>query len=233
MITVRPSEERGRVQIDWLDSRHSFSFGEYYDPAHMGFGALRVINEDRVLPGEGFHTHGHRDMEIISYVLDGALAHRDSTGHEAVIRPGQVQAMGAGTGIRHSEFNHSPAEGVHFLQIWIEPDSKGYAPRYADASFPAEDRKNRLLLVGSKDGAEGSLVINQDVRLYAGLLDPDAEVAMDLASGRRAWVQVARGGILLNGTDLETGDGAAVEEETTLKLTASQQGAEVLVFDLA
>ncbi len=232
MINVRRAAERGTANFGWLDSRHTFSFGDYYDPAHMGFGPLRVINEDRVRPGQGFGTHGHRDMEIISYVLEGALEHKDSIGTGSVIRPGEVQIMSAGTGIRHSEFNHSQAEPVHFLQIWVVPDRAGLAPRYEQKSFPAADKRARLRLVGSADGREGSVLIHQDVALFVALLDTGAQVRHALRAGRRAWLQVARGAVAMNGQDLEASDGAAIEGEPALSVSAKTDGAEILVFDL-
>ena len=238
MITLRKTGERGRFDFGWLDTRHTFSFGEYMDPAHMGFRTLRVINEDRVKPGQGFGTHGHRDMEILSYVLSGELHHKDNQGHVGVLKPGWVQRMSAGTGIMHSEFNGSKAEPVHFLQIWILPAKRGIAPRYEDRDFPLSGRKNRLCLIASPDGGEGSLSIEQDVRVYAAVLEAGKEAKLDLAPGRAAWVQVARGALTLNGgTRLEAGDGAALEGESGLSLRAeadaSGAGAEVLAFDLA
>lgn len=232
MITVRQRDERGAVDMGWLSSRHSFSFGHYYDPAHMGFRTLRVINDDRVIPGAGFPAHGHADMEIVSYVLDGALEHKDSIGTGSVIRPGEVQRMSAGTGIRHSEYNASNSEPVHFLQIWILPERQGLAPGYEQKAFPQAEKRGRLRLVGSRDGREGSVTIHQDVDLHAALLDGDETAALDLRAGRHAWVQVARGQVRLNGTLLKEGDGAAVSDERTLTLDGSV-GAEVLVFDLA
>jgi quercetin 2,3-dioxygenase len=235
MITVRPSSERGRAQIGWLDSRHTFSFSDYHDPKHMGFRALRVINEDRVAPGQGFGTHPHRDMEIISYVLEGAIEHKDSMGTGAVIRPGDVQRMSAGTGVRHSEFNPSKTEPVHFLQIWIVPEQAGIQPSYEQKSFPDAERANRLRLVASRDGREGSLTVHQDVALHAGLLEEGTTVRHPLAAGRHAWVQVTRGAIVLGGADpiaLAAGDGAAVTDERALAITA-REASEVLVFDLA
>ncbi len=233
MITVRPAAERGPTQLDWLDSRHSFSFAEYYDPRHMGFRMLRVINEDWVAPGRGFDTHGHKDMEIITYVLDGALQHRDSMGNGTVIRPGEVQVMGAGTGVRHSEFNASAETPVHLLQIWILPDAKGLAPRYDQKAYPREERLGRFRLVGSKDGRDGSLVINQDAALHASILEAGQSATLTLAPGRHAWVQVARGAVEVNGTPLAEGDGAAVTRETVLTVAATTPEAELLVFDLA
>ncbi|WP_448207064.1 pirin family protein [Azospirillum sp. sgz302134] len=232
MITVRHRDERGAVNMGWLNSKHSFSFGHYHDPAHMGFRALRVINDDRVIPGAGFPTHGHANMEIVSYVLDGALEHKDTLGTSSVIRPGEVQRMSAGTGIRHSEYNASKAEPVHFLQIWILPEREGIAPGYEQTAFPTEEKQGRLRLVGSRDGRQGSVTIHQDVDLYATLLGDGDTVTHELRPGRHAWVQVARGQARLNGVVLKEGDGAAVSNETTLTLD-SGIGAEVLVFDLA
>lgn len=232
MITVRHRDERGAVNMGWLNSKHSFSFGHYYDPAHMGFRALRVINEDRVIPGAGFPTHGHADMEIISYVLDGALEHKDTLGTSSVIKPGEVQRMSAGSGIRHSEYNASKKDPVHFLQIWIIPDEEGMVPGYEQKSFATEEKQGRLRLVGSKDGRGGSVTIHQDVDLYATLLRQGDTVTHELRPGRHAWVQVARGQARLNGVLLKEGDGAAVRDETALTLD-SETGAEVLVFDLA
>ena len=232
MITVRHRDERGAVNMGWLNSKHSFSFGHYHDPAHMGFRALRVINEDRVIPGAGFPTHGHADMEIISYVLDGALEHKDTLGTSSVIKPGEVQRMSAGSGIRHSEYNASKKDPVHFLQIWIIPDEEGMVPGYEQKSFATEEKQGRLRLVGSKDGRDGSVTIHQDVDLYATLLRQGDEVTHELRPGRHAWVQVARGQARLNGVLLKEGDGAAVRDETALTLD-SETGAEVLVFDLA
>jgi redox-sensitive bicupin YhaK (pirin superfamily) len=232
MIIVRPAEERGVANFGWLDSRHTFSFGHYYDPRHMGIGALRVINDDRVAPGGGFDTHSHQDMEIISYVLEGAMEHQDSIGTGSVIRPGDVQRMTAGTGIAHSEFNHSRTEPVHFLQIWIVPERKGLEPGYEQKTFPLEERRGKARLVASRDGRNGSLTVHQDVDLYTSVLEAGDEVAIDLRPERSAWVQVARGAVTLNGTGLKEGDGAAVFDTATLTLT-SDTGGEVLVFDLA
>jgi len=198
MITVRHANERGAANFGWLDSRHTFSFGDYYDPAQMGFGPLRVINEDRVSPGQGFGTHGHKDMEIISYVLEGGLEHRDSKGTGSVIRPGDVQVMSAGSGIRHSEFNHSKTEPVHFLQIWVMPDRRGIAPRYEQKTFTDTEKRGRLRLVASSDGRDGSVVVHQDVELFAALLNSGEKVAHALAAGRRAWLQVMRGAMALD-----------------------------------
>ena len=232
MINVRHAADRGTANLGWLDSRHTFSFSDYYDPEQMGFGPLRVINEDRVSPGQGFGTHGHRDMEIISYVIEGALEHKDSIGTGSVIRPGDVQIMSAGTGIRHSEFNHSKTEPVHFLQIWIVPNRMRIAPRYEQKAFPDRDKRGRLLLVAAPDGRDASLTIYQDVELWAGVLDAGQRVRHLLGGGRKAWLQVVRGALRLNGQDLAAGDGAAVESETALTLEAEGEGAEVLLFDL-
>ena len=232
MISVRHASERGTANFGWLDSRHTFSFGDYHDPEQMGFGALRVINEDRVSPGQGFGTHGHRDMEIISYVLEGALEHKDSIGTGSVIRPGDVQIMSAGTGIRHSEFNHSKTEPVHFLQIWVVPDRQGIAPRYEQKTFPDADKRGRLRLVGSSDGRDGSVIIHQDAKIFAALLNTGDHVTHALPHERRAWLQVVRGTVAINGLELHTGDGAAVEDEPTLTVTAKLDDTEILVFDL-
>src|SRR5437867_6107281 len=211
MIKLRRAAERGIANFGWLDSRHTFSFGDYYDPKHMGFGPLRVINEDRVRPGKGFGAHGHQDMEIITYVLEGALEHRDSIGTGSVIRPGDVQIMSAGTGIRHSEFNASATEPVHFLQIWVIPDREGIAPRYAQTTFPDAQKRGRLLLVGSNDGRAGSVVIHQDVEIFASVLTAGERIDHHVPPGRKAWLQVVRGNVELNGRELRTGDGAAIE----------------------
>jgi redox-sensitive bicupin YhaK (pirin superfamily) len=232
MIELRPAAERGHAAHGWLDSWHSFSFAGYHDPAHMGFGALRVINEDRVAPGAGFGTHGHRDMEIVSYVLDGALAHRDSLGNGSVIRPGDVQRLSAGTGVMHSEFNHQPDAPTHFLQIWIEPDRRGLAPGYEERHFPEADKRGRLRLVASPDGADGSVTIHQSARVYAGLFDGDERTRLALAPGRRAYVHVARGTVSVNGRRLAAGDAAKLVGESAVELDAGER-AEVLVFDLA
>jgi redox-sensitive bicupin YhaK (pirin superfamily) len=234
MITVRRSEERGHFDHGWLDTRHTFSFADYHDPAHMGFRALRVINEDRVQPGQGFDTHGHRDMEILSYVLSGVLAHRDTSGGGGELRPGEVQRMSAGTGIRHSEFNGSKDEAVHFLQIWLLPDRPGHRPSYEQRPFPTPGRLNQLKLIASPEGAEGSTVIHQDARVFAALLEGGRTAEHALAAGRYAWVQVARGEVDVNGVRLSAGDGAAISEERLLRITGAGSGpAELLVFDLA
>jgi len=231
MIEIRRSEERGYADHGWLKSYHSFSFADYYDPRHMQFGPLRVINEDRVAPGMGFGTHGHRDMEIISYVLDGELAHKDSMGNGSVIRPGDVQRMSAGTGVRHSEYNHAAHDTTHFLQIWILPDRTGIEPGYEEKRFEPVDKRGKLRLVASADGADGSVLVHQDMRLYAGLFDGDETAALALNPGRRAYVHVARGRVVVNGQPLEAGDAAKLESVDAV--TVSQgSGAEVLVFDL-
>ena len=232
MIVRRPAEERGRGYHGWLDSRHTFSFADYFDPRHMGFRALRVINEDRVQPGYGFGAHPHNDMEIISYVLDGALQHRDSMGIGSVITPGDVQRMSAGTGVVHSEANPSPTQPVHFFQIWLLPERSGLQPSYEQKRFEPEEKRGRLKLVASRDGRDGAVTIHQDVNLYAGLFQAGESAQLDLRPGRHAWVQVARGAVTLNKEALKAGDGAAVSAETSLDLAVTED-AEVLVFDLA
>ena len=232
MMKVRKSTDRGHAQHGWLDSFHTFSFADYYDPAHMGFRALRVINEDRVAPGQGFGKHSHRDMEIISYVLDGALEHKDSMGTGEVIRPGDVQRMSAGTGVTHSEFNASKKDPVHFLQIWIMPDRAGHTPGYEQKAFSAEDKAGRLRLVASPDGRDGSLTIHADARMLAGVFAAGQTAEHALAAGRHAWVHVVRGAARVNGTALSAGDAVAVSEEPTVRLEGVDAG-EVLVFDLA
>lgn len=231
MIEIRKSDERGYADHGWLKSYHSFSFADYYDPRHVQFGPLRVINEDRVAPGMGFGTHGHRDMEIISYVLDGELAHKDSIGNGSVIRPGDVQRMSAGTGVRHSEYNHAAHDTTHFLQIWVIPAENGIEPGYEERNFPVEEKRGKLRLVVSPDGAEGSVVIHQDARLYAGLFDGDEAATLAIAPGRRAYVHVARGAITVNGKALGAGDAAKLEAVEAITLTQGSK-AEVLVFDL-
>jgi redox-sensitive bicupin YhaK (pirin superfamily) len=233
MIRIRPAGERGHFDHGWLDTRHTFSFADYHDERYMGFRSLRVLNEDRVRPGEGFGTHGHRDMEIVSYVLEGALAHRDSMGNGSVIVPGDVQYMGAGTGVRHSEFNASEKEPVHFVQIWILPNAAGLPPRYAQKRFDAESKKNVLRLVASDSGADGSIEIRQDARLYASRLEPETGVSLSLPAGRHLWVQVLRGALEANGNALAEGDGLAASDETAFRFAAGDSGAEILVFDLA
>lgn len=232
MSAIRHANERGRANLGWLNSRHTFSFGHYYDPRYMGFGSLRVINEDRVEPGQGFGTHGHADMEIISYVLDGALEHRDSMGNGSVMRPGDVQRMSAGTGVRHSEYNASDSEPVHFLQIWILPERDGIEPGYEQKSFDAADKRARLRLLGSRDGREGSVTIHQDVDFYATVLGADDTVAHALADGRKGWVHVARGAVMLDGSLLSAGDGVAVEDGRHIGLRGTADEAEVLLFDM-
>jgi len=231
MMTVRPAAERGHADHGWLDTRHTFSFADYYDPRHMGFRDLRVINEDRVQPGQGFGTHSHRDMEILTYVLEGALEHRDNMGNKSVIRPGEVQRMSAGTGLTHSEYNHSDEELVHFLQIWILPRARGLAPGYEQRAFAEADSRGRLLLVAAGDGRQGILTVHQDVDLWVARLARGQAVAHPLRPGRHAWVQVARGAVTLNGQSLEAGDGAALSDETEARITASE-AAEALLFDL-
>ena len=231
MLAIRPADDRGLANFGWLESRHTFSFGHYYDPRFMGFGPLRVINEDRVQPGQGFDTHGHRDMEIISYVLDGALEHKDSMGTGSVIRPGDVQRMSAGTGVRHSEFNASDSDPVHFLQIWILPEEKGLAPSYEQRTFAAEEKNGKLRLVGSRDGREGSVTIHRDVDLYAALLEDGETLGHAFANGRNGWVQIAGGSVLLNGNQLYPGDGVAIDGRAEITLTGTS-AAEVLLFDM-
>jgi quercetin 2,3-dioxygenase len=232
MITVRTSAARGHANHGWLDSHHTFSFGDYRDPAHMGFRTLRVINEDRVAPGGGFPTHGHSDMEIISYVISGGLEHRDSLGNGAVIRPGEIQRMSAGTGVRHSEFNASQSEPVHFLQIWIVPEAAGAAAGYEQVALPpVADGETRVDLIASRQGGVTAVTVHQDVAIHRVVLAATATTNLELASGRYAWMQVVKGDLSLNGTTLATGDGAAVSDETVLQL-ASSEGAEALVFDL-
>lgn len=232
MIQIRPGNERGGGDYGWLNTRHTFSFDQYYDPRFMGFRSLRVINEDVVAPGGGFPAHPHRDMEIITYVLEGALEHKDSLGTGSVIRPGDGQRMSAGRGIRHSEANPSKTEPVHLLQIWITPDRPGHEPSYEQKAFPNEEKHGQLRLVASPDGKNGSVTIHQDARLYAALLSPGQEVVHELGKGRYAWLQVAKGAVELNGKVLVQGDGAAVCDEQKLVIKATQD-AEVLLFDLA
>jgi len=229
MQTIRRGEERGRTLLDWLDSRHTFSFGEYSDPVHMGFRSLRVINEDRVGPGGGFPTHPHRDMEILTYVLDGALAHRDSLGHFAVAHPGELQRMTAGTGVTHSEYNHSDEKPVHFLQIWIRPERHGLAPGYEQRAL---DRRKGFALAVSRDGREGSLTIHQDAEVHVAELAAGEETAFPLSPDRHAWVQVARGAAAVNGNPLTAGDGLAVSGEERIVVRATSP-ATLLLFDLA
>jgi len=232
MIQVRRATERGHAQHGWLDSYHTFSFADYYDPAHMGFRALRVINEDRVAPGQGFGRHSHRDMEIISYVLEGALEHKDSMGTGAVIRPGDVQRMTAGTGVTHSEFNASRTQPVHFLQIWLLPDKAGIAPSYEQKTFSAEDKTGRLRLVASPDASNGSVKVHTDARLYAGSFDVGRTGELALAPGRHAWVHVARGTAKVNGQTVSAGDAVALSGELLVRIEGLD-ASELLVFDLA
>ena len=231
MKEIRRSADRGTGNHGWLQSRHSFSFAEYHDPEHVHFGPLRVINEDRVAPGAGFGTHGHRDMEIVSYVLEGALAHKDSTGSSSVIRPGDVQRMSAGSGVRHSEFNASATEPVHFLQIWIIPDVVGIAPSYEEKHFTRQDRRGRLCLVASPDQAQGSVRMHQDARIYAGLFDGDEHATFDLDDRRQCYVHVARGAVHVAGLHLDAGDGLKIAEADEIQIREGKD-AEVLVFDL-
>lgn len=232
MITIRPSRDRGAANFGWLDTRHTFSFGNYFDPAHMGFASLRVINEDKVQPAQGFATHGHKDMEIVTYVLAGALEHKDSIGNGSIMRPGDVQRMSAGTGIMHSEYNASDTDPVHLLQIWILPETTGIAPSYEQVYFDPAEKQGQLRLVGSRDGRDGSVTIHQNVDLYATTLQPGETVTHRLGGDRVAWVQVAKGAIALNDQPLTAGDGAAVEAEIDLTLTSTAADTEVLVFDM-
>jgi len=232
MITIRPAAERGHARHGWLDSRHTFSFADYHDPAHMGFRALRVINEDRVEPAKGFGTHPHRDMEIVTYVLEGALQHRDSMGTGSVIRPGDVQRMSAGSGVTHSEQNASTSERVHLLQIWLLPDALGIPPGYEQKAFTNEDKQGRLRVVASPDGRDGSVSIHTDAVLYAGRFEKSETASLALRPGRHAWVQVARGTVRVNGRDLAGGDGASLSDERFVNVEGVDAG-EVLVFDLA
>jgi hypothetical protein len=232
MITLRKSSERGYADHGWLKSFHSFSFAGYYDPKHMGWGNLRVINEDRIAPGTGFGTHGHRDMEIISYVVQGNLAHKDSMGNVKGIPPGDVQRMSAGTGVQHSEFNHAEGQTTHFFQIWIEPDVRGIAPGYEQKTFFADEKRGVLRLLASSDAAGGSVKIHADARLYGGLFDGEQAASLTLAPGRKGYVQMVSGELQVNGLKLGSGDAAMLEGETRIELGAGKQ-AEVLVFDLA
>jgi len=246
MITIRPHDDRGKTKFDWLDSSHTFSFGDYHDPSHTGFRTLRVINDDYVQPGKGFGTHSHRDMEIVTLVLEGALEHKDSTGTSSVIHPGDVQRMSAGTGITHSEWNHSRDETVHFLQIWIIPETRGLPPGYEQESIPEERRRGRLVLLASRDGRDGSVTIHQDAALYGARLSPGQTIGHAIRPGHHAWLHVARGAVTLNGRPMVAGDGAAVSDESTLTVTgaapaksakggaaAAGPDADVLVFNLA
>lgn len=232
MIKVRKAADRGHFDFGWLNTYHTFSFGDYYDPSHMTFRSLRVINEDVVAPGRGFPRHGHRDMEIFTYILQGALQHRDSMGNGSIIRPGDVQRMSAGTGVTHSEANASSDEPVHLLQIWILPATEGIEPDYEEKKFPADEKLNRLRLIISPDGDEGAVRINQDARVYASVMDQGQEVAHQLEPARHAWIQVAAGSIVVNDVELKQGDGAAISEESIIRMIA-QDRSEILLFDLA
>jgi quercetin 2,3-dioxygenase len=232
MIQVRKAAERGHFDHGWLDTYHTFSFGDYYDPAHLGFRSLRVINDDRVQPGQGFGMHGHRDMEIVTYVLDGALQHKDSLGNGSIIRAGELQRMTAGTGVRHSEFNPSDKEAVHLYQIWLLPERKGLKPSYEELALGEEEKRGRFRLVASPDGADGSLTIHQDARLYLASLLPGQAVSHGIERGRAAWLQILRGGMNLLGNDLSAGDGVAISDENAISVQAAAPS-EVLLFDLA
>ena len=233
MIRIRKSDDRGHFDHGWLDTRHTFSFADYWDPEHVNFRALRVLNEDRVVPAAGFGTHGHDDMEIVSYVLSGQLAHKDSMGNGSTIVPGDVQYMSAGTGVRHSEFNASESEPVHFVQIWIVPDRRGYAPRYGQKTFAEGEKRGRLRLVASDTGDDGSIALRQDVSLYATILGEGESVPLEIASGRHLWVQVLRGEAEVSGHHLSAGDGLAASDETSFTLRGAGAETELLVFDLA
>ncbi|MFN7989195.1 MAG: pirin family protein [Thermoanaerobaculia bacterium] len=233
MITIRKSDDRGHFDHGWLDTRHTFSFADYWDPEHVNFRALRVLNEDRVVPSAGFGTHGHNDMEIVSYVLSGTLAHKDSMGNGSTIVPGDVQYMSAGTGVRHSEFNASEKEPVHFVQIWIVPDRRGYAPRYGQKTFAESEKRGKLRLVASGTGDDGSIAIRQDASLYATVLRHGESVPLEIAKGRHLWVQVLRGEADVNGNRLSAGDGLAASDESAFTLRGAGAEAELLVFDLA
>lgn len=233
MITLRYAEERGHAHHDWLDSRHTFSFGEYYDPAHMGFRALRVLNDDRLQPGKGFGAHSHRDMEIISYGLSGGLQHRDSLGNGSIVRPGDVQRMSAGTGVIHSEFNASQQEVTRFLQIWLLPSQRGISPSYEQKTFPQGDLDGRLRLVASPDGCDGSVSIHTDARVHAGRFGAGVKHQLAIGTDRHAWVQIARGNVRVNGHALKEGDGAALSDIAHIDIQGVDAESEVLVFDLA
>ena len=231
MLTIRKSQDRGYADHGWLKSFHSFSFAGYFDPQYMGWGNLRVINEDRVAPGTGFGTHGHRDMEIVSYVVSGELAHKDSMGNTSAIPPGDVQRMSAGRGVQHSEFNHAQGQNTHFFQIWIEPEVRGIAPGYEQKTFPDAEKRGALRLVASPDGAQGSVTIHADARLYAGLLDGAESARVTLGEGRKAYVHVVRGTVHVNGQALQGGDAAMLADEASVQLSDGMDS-EVLVFDL-
>jgi len=232
MLELRKAQERGHADLGWLDSYHSFSFADYHDPQHMSFGALRVINDDRINVGGGFGTHGHRDMEIITYVLDGELAHKDSMGNGSVIRPGDVQRMSAGKGVMHSEFNHAPDRTTHLLQIWIEPNVRGISPGYEEKHFDPAEKRGRMRLIASPDGQDGSISIHQDAKVYAGLFDGAERADVALAAGRRAYLHVARGEATVNGVALAAGDALKLTDATKIEVSQGQH-AEVLLFDLA
>jgi redox-sensitive bicupin YhaK (pirin superfamily) len=232
MVTIRRAEARGRTRLGWLDSRHTFSFGDYHDPAQMGFRSLRVINDDLVMPGMGFGTHPHRDMEIITYILEGALRHEDSMGNGSVIRPGDVQRMSAGTGVRHSEQNASDRERVHLLQIWVLPHTVGLEPEYEQKAFSDDERRGQFRLIASEDGREGSVLVHQDVSLFASILPAGEDIEHVMDQKRYAWIQIARGAIRVNGDRADQGDGVVVIGESSLRIHA-EEGAEVLLFDLA
>lgn len=233
MMTIRKSEERGRAVLSWLDSRHSFSFGDYYDPDHMGFGPLRVINDDRIAPGGGFPTHPHRNMEIVTYVLEGALAHRDSLGTGSTIERGDVQRMSAGTGIEHSEFNASNSAPVHLLQIWILPETRGLEPSYEQRRFSDADKRGRLRLLASRSGRDASITIHCDVDLYAALLGEGEAIRHEVERGRKLWVQVAAGAVSIEGRRFESGDGAGIADVDGIDIASVAEGAEILLFDMA
>ena len=232
MIRIRKAEDRGHLNHGWLNTYHTFSFGDYHDPEHMGFRSLRVMNEDRVEPGEGFGTHPHRDMEIVTYVLEGALEHKDSMGNGEVLRPGEFQRMSAGTGITHSEFNPSDVEPVHLYQIWLFPERKGIEPSYEQKQFADAEMTNRLRLVVSPDASDGSLMIHQDARIYLAKLDDSQQATHESSSGRHSWLQVLRGAVRLNGMELETSDGAAISDESRIEIVGTTN-AELMLFDLA
>ena len=233
MITIRSAEERGKANFGWLDSKHTFSFGNYFDRNHMGFSSLRVINEDKVQPGKGFGTHSHRDMEIISYVLEGSLEHKDSIGNGSIIRPGDVQRMSAGTGIAHSEFNASSTDLVHFLHIWILPDKEGMKPSYEQKHFPVEERQGKLKLVASADGRDNSVTIHQDADLYLASLNNGDYITHSINNNRLLWLQVAKGSVEVNGQSLRAGDGAAITQEKDIAIAGTMDNTEVLLFNLA
>ena len=231
MIKIRRADDRGAVNMGWLEAKHSFSFGEYYDPDHMGFGTIRVINEDRIEPAQGFGTHGHKDMEIVTYIIEGALEHKDSMGNGSVIRAGDVQRMSAGTGVQHSEFNHSDKDKVHLLQIWLLPERAGITPGWEEKTFSASDKHNRLRLIASRDARDGSLLIHQSLDLHATVLDEDRTVMHELSDGHTAWIQVVSGHIEVNGEQLSAGDGAAIDNTPRLEIQATSD-AELLLFDM-